>query len=55
MFTQMAKLVFSCRNEQKMEAFDKDIFFDTDNENIGKLSLVNQEFEVVLGKHTVKI
>lgn len=51
----MAKLIFLRRTDKEIEVFGGDVYFDLDGKNIGKLSRINREIEVVPGKHTIKM
>lgn len=51
----MAKLIFLRRAEKEIEVFGGDVYFDLDGKNIGKLSRINQEVEVLPGRHTIKM
>ena len=51
----MAKLVFLRRTDKEIEVFGGDVYFDLDGKNVGKLSRVNQEVNVLPGKHTIKM
>lgn len=51
----MEKLIFLRRTEKEIQVFGGDVYIDIDGKNVGLLSRVNQEFEVSVGKHTVKM
>lgn len=51
----MAKLVFLRRTEKEIEIFGGDVYFDIDGKNAGVLSRNNQEIELSVGQHTIKM
>lgn len=51
----MAKLIFLRRTEKDVEVFGGDVYIDIDGKNVGFLTRVNQEFEIIAGRHTVKM
>ena len=51
----MAKLVFLRRTDTEIEILGGEVYFDLDGKNIGKLSCVNQEVDVLPGRHVIKM